>query len=48
VILTLGAHGAAAFHAALWGALAADGLVLSVGLLLRQPLTQLDGRGLVV
>jgi uncharacterized membrane protein len=39
VILTLGAHSAAAFHAALWGALAAGVLVLSVGLMLRQPLT---------
>src|SRR6266852_6165424 len=39
VILTLGAHSTAAFHAALWGALAAGVLVLSAGLLLRQPLT---------
>jgi uncharacterized membrane protein len=39
VILTLGAHSAAAFHAALWGALAAGVLVLGAGLLLRQPLT---------
>ena len=39
VIITLGAHGTAAFHAALWGALAAGVLVLSAGLMLRQPLT---------
>jgi len=39
VILTLGAHDAAAFHAALWGALAAGVLVLLVGLMLHQPLT---------
>ncbi len=39
VILTLGGHGAAAFHAALWGALAAVVFVLIVGLMLHQPLT---------
>jgi uncharacterized membrane protein len=39
VILTLGGHSAAAFHAALWGALAAGVLVLLAGLLLHQPLT---------
>ena len=40
VILTLGGQSAAAFHAALWGALAAGVLVLLVGLLLHQPLTR--------
>ena len=40
VVLTLGAHDAAAFHAALWGALAAGLLVLLVGLMLHQPLTR--------
>jgi uncharacterized membrane protein len=39
VILTLGAHSAAAFHAAVWGALAAGVLVLLVGLMLHKPLT---------
>jgi ferrous iron uptake permease (iron-lead transporter) len=40
VILTLGGQSAAAFHVALWGALAAGVLVLLVGLLLHQPLTR--------
>jgi Ca2+/H+ antiporter, TMEM165/GDT1 family len=40
VVLTLGAQDAAAFHAALWGALAAGLLVLLVGLVLHQPLTR--------
>ena len=40
VVLTLGAHDAAAFHAALGGALAASLLVLFVGLVLHQPLTR--------
>jgi uncharacterized membrane protein len=40
VVLTLGTHDTAAFHAALWGALAAGLLVLLVGFLLHQPLTR--------
>ena len=40
VVLTLGAPHRAAFHAALWGALAAGLLVLLVGLVLHQPLTR--------
>jgi uncharacterized membrane protein len=46
VVLTLGARDAAAFHAALWGALAAGVLVLLVGLLLHQPLTRVPEHGL--
>ena len=46
VILTLGGQSAAAFQAALWGALAAGLLVLFVGLLLHQPLTRVPENGL--
>jgi uncharacterized membrane protein len=46
VILTLGGQSVAAFHAALWGALAAGVLVLFVGLLLHQPLTRVPENGL--
>jgi Ca2+/H+ antiporter, TMEM165/GDT1 family len=40
VVLTVGAQDVAAFHAALWGTLAAGLLVCLVGLLLHQPLTR--------